>query len=1588
MARQRVVNKNLVALLTILGIVFSVGAVGLVTKALGQQDPEKWAVTAREKEKAGDLEQAILLFRKAYEVSHDPSGGGKKDPKYLVEAAHCAHQFGEVMQALQLLRRVNAERPDNREAIESILEHLWQFKRYNVGGIEKDLRDFGDKLLKIDEKSLIGLLSRAAGGLAMRDDPDALKTADEDLKRAMEREPNNPRAAILRIERVSAGYGVKLRDLAAQRAGEAQARDARNEYLRQVEDVLKPAVAANPGDPAIVDLYCSVLTEQKRRDEWEAVLQKALAAKPDESDLHLATARVLLEDAVATYKTAEKPKLAAQLDRVIAEAARAVELEPANFDAHAYRARAMLMRPGVAGEDSAADPKNWEAALSLFETATKSHAARSARRRIAELRGEPLLMYVSAFRMSLAYPIQAGVADAQQPRVLWARKFLESCEARYPEVPHTSFMRGEFHIAEQNVPSAIRAFEKANRDEAAQRELAAVFLNVWGATPAERLAVLYRDHRQPGQALQFTEAALQTYTTRLRRDPPAYLVVNRAELLNQLDRAQDALDYITQMRAVYPDETRLAAAMAESYRQLKRPEDARRVLGGSEAGGVAGLAEARILALEGDFPAAEKVLRSVLEKEPQNRMALEALVRVLIQQEKRADAGEVIRGIIAKETDPEQIRMLKSFEVAATEQDAAKRDQQILALIQQQKDPLQREKELYNFEVGRGDMDAARQHLDAAEKLAPDDPVVQEFQYNLAIRRKDYDTAGRYVAKLSQLNYDQAGGATYRGEMAIARQDGAAALREFQEAERRLPASVQIKTKMARALVMLNRYPEALEYLKQGEALNPRNFAVQKLLFILEREEGDNDEAIRHLEAALRINANDPDLVKEKEFADEEKEPAAGIARREALRKEKPDDVDNLVRIGELAGKLARSEGAVANTAAADAARQKADEAFQAASAINPTHGKLGRSAARFYGPMKMREPGEKVLTAFREKAAGGERVTAEFLLGMFFEELGDVAKAESHFKEAARIAPEALEDADQKRKAKLRGLFELVNFYTRTGQIARMVEASRAVLDNLDSESKDDRPLVQEARVGIINGLLESRQLGDAEKEIDAYLKLFPDEPRGLVARARMQERRGDPRAAFDTLGKVIVIQPDNLWARYSRGGLAMQLFRYAEARDDLLKAKELADRADETSTQFRFQRPVRLRLAALYAVQQRYELSETELREIIPLLQGVPGAEMDLQDVASRLMKLYGSMQRPEKAEQLVTEFAARFPNEPYWPYQLGLMMLGKSQPLLAIAHFDKSVALSRGKNAQAFTIALGEKIRALISAKRPSDAVKDYEQETAPIKEMIPVTLKARASAAYAAAGDAAASAKLYEEALTQSAGQSLDVLRLVVREMGFFAPPTEVEAQMRALAAKLGEDAASQRLQIMLCWQLLGNNRAEDAGKVIDAVLERKDLKQEDKLGALMARAACFEARQQWEPAENVYREVLRERSDDLGALNNLAYLLLEHSTQFKEALKCAERAREILEFSPSSAVLDTVGWAYFKNGQIERAEASLGEALAADPEDLAALYHLGVLLSETKRSNEARVMLERLKDQAERQRNQEYMTKADEALKKL
>ncbi len=94
------------------------------------------------------------------------------------------------------------------------------------------------------------------------------------------------------------------------------------------------------------------------------------------------------------------------------------------------------------------------------------------------------------------------------------------------------------------------------------------------------------------------------------------------------------------------------------------------------------------------------------------------------------------------------------------------------------------------------------------------------------------------------------------------------------------------------------------------------------------------------------------------------------------------------------------------------------------------------------------------------------------------------------------------------------------------------------------------------------------------------------------------------------------------------------------------------------------------------------------------------------------------------------------------------------------------------------------------------------------------------------------------------------------------------------------------------------------------------------------------------------AEADLQQILKDQPDDARALNALGYMLSNHTQRLDEAGRYIRRALEITPDDP--AVIDSMGWLYFRQGRLEEARTYLEQAYARfkDPEVAA---HLGEVL---------------------------------------
>lgn len=138
------------------------------------------------------------------------------------------------------------------------------------------------------------------------------------------------------------------------------------------------------------------------------------------------------------------------------------------------------------------------------------------------------------------------------------------------------------------------------------------------------------------------------------------------------------------------------------------------------------------------------------------------------------------------------------------------------------------------------------------------------------------------------------------------------------------------------------------------------------------------------------------------------------------------------------------------------------------------------------------------------------------------------------------------------------------------------------------------------------------------------------------------------------------------------------------------------------------------------------------------------------------------------------------------------------------------------------------------------------------------------------------------------------------------------------------------------------QFLGSTQKHE-GAV--ASLETLLAKNPKSAQALLLKGMLLEAKKDFPGARSAYEGLLAADPQSWLALNNLAYIQLDHFKDPAKAREYAAKAREVAPGNP--AVADTLGWSLSRLSQYAQAEPLLKEALAGLPDNPEVLYHVGV-----------------------------------------
>ena len=136
---------------------------------------------------------------------------------------------------------------------------------------------------------------------------------------------------------------------------------------------------------------------------------------------------------------------------------------------------------------------------------------------------------------------------------------------------------------------------------------------------------------------------------------------------------------------------------------------------------------------------------------------------------------------------------------------------------------------------------------------------------------------------------------------------------------------------------------------------------------------------------------------------------------------------------------------------------------------------------------------------------------------------------------------------------------------------------------------------------------------------------------------------------------------------------------------------------------------------------------------------------------------------------------------------------------------------------------------------------------------------------------------------------------------------------------------------------------------EAGRGSDAVAAAEQAfqvagSQDRKQIARLMLATAKQTSRQFDDAESILRDILKQTPGNPIALNNLGYFLVERGQRLTEALDLIQRAIAIDPTNPS--YLDSLGWALFKLDRTDEAIAKLEQAAKLDDASATINEHLG------------------------------------------
>jgi len=327
---------------------------------------------------------------------------------------------------------------------------------------------------------------------------------------------------------------------------------------------------------------------------------------------------------------------------------------------------------------------------------------------------------------------------------------------------------------------------------------------------------------------------------------------------------------------------------------------------------------------------AVRLYKQVLEKDPADFEPLNAAKELLMALGRKPEAMSLLKAGKAAKADKKIDLLIEQLEGATPEKMAESGEKLIREMNAD--NPLAMELKLYEFKLmaarvtGKPDADpkAARaeafKHLEAAEKINPDDTRVMDLMFSHSLQEQNWEKAANYAERLGAVNADQVNGLIYKFRLSMVKGDIDKAVEHATAMTQKFPEFARSWVFLAQSLQAKGRFDEAVS--RYGDALERQSENPDALSGIISCLYQLNKaiDAGRYIDQGVKSYPNnawfrDQKKAWEMNFGD----PALVLGGAKAELDARPEDVQKWVQLGRVQMAAARKRDANSAKYIADA---------------------------------------------------------------------------------------------------------------------------------------------------------------------------------------------------------------------------------------------------------------------------------------------------------------------------------------------------------------------------------------------------------------------------------------------------------------------------------------------------------------------------------------------------------------------------------------------------------------------------------------------------------------------------------------------